>query len=104
MSESFAELFEQSLASQPFKPGAIITGLVVDVNEDVVIVNAGLKSEAVIPAEQFRDEQSVTRSKSLSTQSRTVSVRPACPATRRSAPAPGRCSKKPSTRARSSRA
>ena len=57
MSESFAELFEQSLASQPFKPGAIITGLVVDVNEDVVIVNAGLKSEAVIPAEQFRDEQ-----------------------------------------------
>ncbi len=57
MSESFAELFEQSLASQPFKPGAIITGLVVDVNDDVVIVNAGLKSEAVIPAEQFRDEQ-----------------------------------------------
>ncbi|MGD8978136.1 MAG: 30S ribosomal protein S1 [Gammaproteobacteria bacterium] len=57
MSESFAELFEQSIASQPFKPGAIITGLVVDVNDDVVIVNAGLKSEAVIPAEQFRDEQ-----------------------------------------------
>ncbi len=57
MSESFAELFEQSLASQQIKPGAIITGLVVDVNDDVVIVNAGLKSEAVIPAEQFRDEQ-----------------------------------------------
>jgi small subunit ribosomal protein S1 len=57
MSESFAELFEQSIASQPFKPGAIITGRVVDVNDDVVIVNAGLKSEAVIPAEQFRDEQ-----------------------------------------------
>jgi len=57
MSESFAELFEQSIASQPFKPGAIITGFVVDVNEDVVIVNAGLKSEAVIPAEQFRDDK-----------------------------------------------
>ncbi|MGB5210692.1 MAG: 30S ribosomal protein S1 [Gammaproteobacteria bacterium] len=57
MSESFAELFEQSIASQPFKPGAIITGFVVDVNDDVVIVNAGLKSEAVIPAEQFRDDK-----------------------------------------------
>ena len=56
MTESFAELFEQSIASQPFKRGAILTGLVVDVNDDVVIVNAGLKSEAVIPAEQFRDE------------------------------------------------
>ncbi|UCC15346.1 MAG: 30S ribosomal protein S1 [Gammaproteobacteria bacterium] len=57
MTESFAELFEQSLASQQFKPGAIITGHVVSVNDDVVIVNAGLKSEAVIPAEQFRDEK-----------------------------------------------
>jgi small subunit ribosomal protein S1 len=57
MSESFAELFEQSLASKQFKPGAIITGQVVSVNDDVVIVNAGLKSEAVIPAEQFRNER-----------------------------------------------
>jgi small subunit ribosomal protein S1 len=57
MTESFAELFEQSLASQQFKPGAIIMGQVVSVNDDVVIVNAGLKSEAVIPAEQFRDEK-----------------------------------------------
>ena len=57
MTESFAELFEQSLASKQFKPGAIITGQVVSVNDDVVIVNAGLKSEAVIPAEQFRDEK-----------------------------------------------
>ena len=56
MTESFAELFEQSIASQPFKRGAILTGLVIEVNDDVVIVNAGLKSEAVIPAEQFRDE------------------------------------------------
>ena len=57
MSESFAELFEQSLASKQFKPGSIITGHVVSVNDDVVIVNAGLKSEAVIPAEQFRNER-----------------------------------------------
>jgi small subunit ribosomal protein S1 len=57
MTESFAELFEQSLASKQFKPGTIIMGEVVSVNDDVVIVNAGLKSEAVIPAEQFRDEK-----------------------------------------------
>jgi small subunit ribosomal protein S1 len=57
MSESFAELLEESLASQHIKPGAILTGKVVDVNSDVVIVNAGLKSEAVIPASQFVNEE-----------------------------------------------
>ncbi len=57
MSESFAELFEESLASQQIKPGSILSGLVVSINSDVVIVNAGLKSEAVIPAEQFHDEK-----------------------------------------------
>jgi small subunit ribosomal protein S1 len=56
MSESFAELLEESLAGQQIKPGSIITGTVIDVNSDVVIVNAGLKSEAVIPASQFLDE------------------------------------------------
>ena len=56
MSESFAELFEESFASQQIKPGAIIMGTVVAVNDDVVIVSAGLKSEAVIPVEQFRAE------------------------------------------------
>jgi small subunit ribosomal protein S1 len=54
MSESFAELFEESFASQQIKPGAIITGTVVAINDDVVIVSAGLKSEAVIPIEQFK--------------------------------------------------
>jgi small subunit ribosomal protein S1 len=57
MSESFAELFEESFASQHIKPGSIITGTVVAVNDDVVIVTAGLKSEAVIPIEQFRNEK-----------------------------------------------
>jgi len=57
MSESFAELLEQSLATQQIKPGAILMGKVVDVNNDVVIVNAGLKSEAVIPASQFVNEK-----------------------------------------------
>ena len=57
MSESFAELFEESFASQQIKSGAIITGTVVAVNDDVVIISAGLKSEAVIPIEQFQDEK-----------------------------------------------
>jgi small subunit ribosomal protein S1 len=57
MSESFAELFEESFASQHIKPGSIITGRVVAINADVVIVSAGLKSEAVIPIEQFQNEK-----------------------------------------------
>jgi small subunit ribosomal protein S1 len=56
MSESFAELFEESFASQQIKPGSIIKGTVVAVNDDVVIVSAGLKSEAVIPIEQFKND------------------------------------------------
>ena len=57
MSESFAELFEESFASQQIKQGAIIKGTVVAVNDDVVIISAGLKSEAVIPIEQFQNEK-----------------------------------------------
>ena len=57
MSESFAELFEQSFASQQIRPGAILKALVVEINDDVVIVSAGLKSESVIPAEQFKNER-----------------------------------------------
>jgi len=57
MSESFAELFEETFASQKIKPGSIITGIVVAINDDVVIVSAGLKSEAVIPKEQFKNDK-----------------------------------------------
>jgi small subunit ribosomal protein S1 len=57
MTESFAQLFEESIAAQRFKPGSILTGRVVEVGDDFVIVNAGLKSEAVIPAEQFKNER-----------------------------------------------
>ena len=57
MTESFAQLFEQSLANQRIRPGMILTGLVIDVTNDVVIVNVGLKSEAVIPLEQFKNER-----------------------------------------------
>src|SRR6202166_647116 len=57
MTESFSEMFEQSLANQRIRPGMILTGLVIDVGPDVVIVNVGLKSEAVIPLEQFKNER-----------------------------------------------
>jgi small subunit ribosomal protein S1 len=57
MTESFAELFEQSLASNRIRPGTILTGRVVEVSNEVVVVSAGLKSEAVIPASQFRNER-----------------------------------------------
>jgi small subunit ribosomal protein S1 len=57
MSESFSEMFEQSLANQRIRPGMILTGLVIDVGPDVVIVNVGLKSEAVIPLDQFKNER-----------------------------------------------
>ena len=57
MTETFAELFEQSLANQRIRPGQILSGLVVDVGDDMVIVNVGLKSEAVIPVEQFKNER-----------------------------------------------
>lgn len=53
MNESFAELFEQSQISKHMRPGTIVSGIVVDVGRDVVTVSAGLKSEGVIPIEQF---------------------------------------------------
>ncbi|RUR31791.1 30S ribosomal protein S1 [Vreelandella nanhaiensis] len=56
MSESFAELFEQSLNDINMEPGAIVAAQVVDIDGDWVTVNAGLKSEGQIPASQFRDE------------------------------------------------
>ena len=57
MTESFAELFEQSqTALNKLKPGAIVSGVVVEIRNDVVVVNAGLKSEGIVPIEQFRNE------------------------------------------------
>ncbi len=57
MSESFAELFEQSLQNTQMRPGAIVKGTVVEVGPSFVVVNAGLKSEGVIPIEQFYNEE-----------------------------------------------
>ena len=58
MTESFAELFEQSQAVNlaKLKPGSIVSGVVVDVRTDVVVINAGLKSEGIVPIEQFRND------------------------------------------------
>ena len=57
MSENFQELFEQSLKTVEMNPGAIITGLIIDVDKDWVTVHAGLKSEGFIPAEQFYNDK-----------------------------------------------
>ena len=57
MTESFAQMFEESLASQRIRPGQILTGRVIEVTADVVVVSAGLKSEAVIPTAQFKNER-----------------------------------------------
>ncbi len=56
-SESFAALFEESLARQEMRAGELITAEVVAVEGDEVIVNAGLKSESVIPASEFRNDR-----------------------------------------------
>ncbi|MCW8930447.1 MAG: 30S ribosomal protein S1 [Gammaproteobacteria bacterium] len=56
MSESFAELFEESLKKTEMKPGALVTGVIVSIDNDFVVVNAGLKSEGVIPLNQFAND------------------------------------------------
>ncbi len=57
MSESFADLFEESLKDLDMKPGSIVIGTIVDIDSDWVTVNSGLKSEAVIPRSQFLNDK-----------------------------------------------
>ena len=57
MGESFAELFEQSEIDKKMRPGAILKGVVVELRPEWVIVNAGLKSESMIPVDQFRNDR-----------------------------------------------
>ncbi|BDM64186.1 30S ribosomal protein S1 [Shewanella sp. NFH-SH190041] len=57
MTESFADLFEQSLQQLEFRPGSIVRGTVVAIENGVVLVDAGLKSESPIPADQFKNAQ-----------------------------------------------
>lgn len=59
MSESFAELFEESLTKSELRPGAIMGGTVLEITSDFVIVNAGLKSEGIIPKSQFLNNEGV---------------------------------------------
>ena len=54
--ESFAVMLEESLAGQQMRPGSLLTGRVVEISPDIVMVSAGLKSDSAIPASQFRDE------------------------------------------------
>ncbi|MFM8491764.1 MAG: 30S ribosomal protein S1 [Candidatus Methylopumilus sp.] len=55
--ESFAALFEESIALQEMRSGEVITAEVISIDNDFVIVNAGLKSESVIKAEEFLNDQ-----------------------------------------------
>lgn len=57
MSKSFAELFEESLAKHTFREGDVINAKVVAIDSDFVTVDAGLKSEDIIPVEQFRNAE-----------------------------------------------
>lgn len=57
MSENFAELFEQSLQGRDLKPGSIVTGKVVQIGPEYAVINAGLKSEGVVPVSQFLSEK-----------------------------------------------
>ncbi|WP_374672367.1 30S ribosomal protein S1 [Acidovorax temperans] len=57
MSESFAALFEESLQRTEMRPGEVITAEVVRVEHNFVVVNAGLKSEAYVPLEEFKNDK-----------------------------------------------
>ncbi|SEO79908.1 30S ribosomal protein S1 [Nitrosovibrio sp. Nv6] len=56
-SESFAALFEESLSRQEMRVGEVITAQVVRVDYNIVVVNAGLKSESFIPVEEFKNDK-----------------------------------------------
>lgn len=57
MKESFAKLFEESIKDVEMRPGSIVSAKVLAITNDFVIVDAGLKSEALIPVAQFKNER-----------------------------------------------
>ncbi len=57
MTESFAQLFDESLKTIETRPGSIVRGIVIAIDKDMVLVDAGLKSESAIPVEQFKNAQ-----------------------------------------------
>src|SRR6266700_3271129 len=107
--ENFAALFEESLARQEMRQGELITAEVTRVDYNIVVVNAGLKSESFIPIEEFKNERAKSRSRpatsspSPSRALKTATARPGCRATRPSASRRGRISKPRWSRAMSSR-
>ena len=54
MSESFADLLDESIASLEMQPGSIVSGVVLDIDKNWVTVHVGLKSEGVISIDEFR--------------------------------------------------
>ena len=54
MSESFKQLFEQSMAGIQLYSGAIIPATIINIEHDFVLLNANLKSEGMIPIEEFK--------------------------------------------------
>ena len=74
MSESFAELLEESLTKTKMSPGAMLIGTVIDIENDMVIVSTHSKSEGVIPKWQFFLEQSIRCCRRQITQFNTGSI------------------------------
>ncbi|MHB8981433.1 30S ribosomal protein S1 [Thiobacillus sp.] len=61
--ESFAALFEESLSPQEMRQGEVITAEIVGIDHNFVTVNAGLKSESLIPLEEFKNDQGEVEAK-----------------------------------------
>ena len=61
--DSFAALFEESLSRQEMRAGEVITAEVVRIDQNHVVVNAGLKSESFIPVEEFRNDRGEVEAK-----------------------------------------
>ncbi|WP_343182850.1 30S ribosomal protein S1 [Buchnera aphidicola (Neophyllaphis podocarpi)] len=55
MTESFSKLFEESLKTIETRPGSIIKGTIISIDKDTILIDAGLKSESVIPIDQFKN-------------------------------------------------
>lgn len=57
MSESFVQLFEESLKNSQIKLGSIIKGIIISIDKDIVLVDSGLKSESSVPSDQFKNSK-----------------------------------------------
>ncbi len=109
--ENFAALFEESLARQEMRQGELITAEVIRVDYNIVVVNAGLKSESFIPIEEFKNDKGEIEVKpgdfvtvAIESLEDGYGETQACRATRPSASRPGTTSKPRWSRARSCRA